>query len=202
MALLSHPLLRLTAILETNPSIRVYFRASGGLARLAIATSSAAAAMSTDHRDTQTTTPPVSPPPSTMGVHASTGKSASAEAGHGMGRGVLAQRRFGLMLSAVAAALEGGERVAKLEVMKFGALGGCAQALRVASEHEGGNGDGISTAESIGAAGAAALVLCRVVDDVDVRAHIARCVGGRGLASARTPEPIAMLRMPGPCFDQ
>lgn len=99
------------------------------------------------------------------------------------------------MLSAVAAALEGGERLAQQEVMRSGVLGGCAQALRITFGHE--RREDISTAESISAAGAAALVLCRMVDDVDVRAHIARCVGGRGLTRSRTQEPLAVLHMPG-----
>lgn len=159
IALLSHPLIRLTALLETSSTARVYLRASGGLARLTAAAVAAAAP--------STNSPPKTPStakfqtvnhsandsgphsavdePSRNAKHAAipTDQSFSIGGGNdgtniessddqvensvgGVGRN---WRRFGFLLSAVAAALEGGERLAQQEVWRSGLLERCAWVL-------------------------------------------------------------------------
>lgn len=81
--------------------------------------------------------------------------------------------RFASMLVAVSAGLKGGERLAQQEVFKSGLLGDpCADAMRRVVE-EGAEGRVAATAV-VAAAGAAALLLSRAIDDVSVRAHVAR----------------------------
>lgn len=76
---------------------------------------------------------------------------------------------FASMLAAVSAAVKGRERLAAHEVWKSGLLGRpCAQAMRIAFDGDKGG------AGAVAAAGAAALLVSRVVDDLSVRTHVAR----------------------------
>lgn len=180
----------LTSLLEDSSTARVYTRASGGLARLAGATATAAAATrypsdsSTDHPDkSETSIPAVLRPTSAAAIAANTG----VHGGDGGGCGdKLNERnaaaiasveeswlRFASMLRAVSAALRGGERLAQHEVLNSGLLDGpCSQALRtVVEDFE----EGVVAAAAMAtAAGAAALLLSRVIGDASVRIHVAR----------------------------
>lgn len=153
----------------------MYFRASGGLGRLAGATATAArcwddsieSAASSGCQQTNGTGSPASPPLS-AGVDFTGDGAGVASGGKTDARIATAQLEedratFALMLRTVSAALKGAERLAQQEVSKSGLLGApCAQAMRGA--RRGG----------AAAAGAAALLLSRVVDDVSVRTRVAR----------------------------
>lgn len=188
-ALQRHPLVRLTSILEDSPTARVYFRASGGLARLAGATSAAARcwdgsvnrAASADCQGTNETraAPARSPAANCTAAAASTeecgvvsgdrdGDSGDSDSPTAAARLEEDRATFASMLRAVAAALKGGERLAQIEVSKSGLLGApCYQSMRAVF-------DGARGGAAAAAAAAAVLLLSRVVDDVSVRAHVAR----------------------------
>lgn len=188
-----HSLSCLARILDANSTARVYFRASGGLARLAEATVASAdrrkdldaASPARNGGITSATTCPAA----RSGPSMSSKLSVSSDGGdmrHGdsqqQGIGVVDmedRRRFELMLEAVAAALKGGERVAQQDVLKAGLLDGpCARVLRDVLEGNYHNsaaaGGGAAGGKAVGAAGTAALILRRVVDDVDVCAQVAK----------------------------
>ncbi|CAM9996297.1 unnamed protein product [Ectocarpus sp. 13 AM-2016] len=183
-----HLLLRLASILEDNPTARVYFRASGGLARLTGATATAAAAAAGASRPDQdvgktNTRASTSSPLAVPQARGAEGMSADAiEDGGCDGDGDVPSGgvdggsdwvRFASMLVAVSAAIKGGERLAQQEVFKSGLLGDpCADAMRRAVE-EGAEGM-VATTGVVAAAGAAALLLSRAIDDVSVRAYVAR----------------------------
>ncbi|CAN0064567.1 unnamed protein product, partial [Ectocarpus sp. 4 AP-2014] len=186
-----HLLLRLTSILEDNPTARVYFRASGGLARLTRATATAAAAAaaaagaSRPDQDVSKTSTRASTSSSLVLPQARGAEGMSAGAiedggcdgdGDVPSGGVDGDKdpvRFASMLVAVSAAIKGGERLAQQEVFKSGLLGDpCADAMRRVVE-EGAEGMVASTG-AVAAAGAAALLLSRAIDDVSVRAYVAR----------------------------
>ncbi|CBN78096.1 conserved unknown protein [Ectocarpus siliculosus] len=183
-----HQLLRLASILEDNPTARVYFRASGGLARLSEATAAAAAAAagaSRPHQDVSKTSTraSTSSPLVLPQARGAEGMSVGAvEDGGGDGDGDVPSGgadsgkdpvRFASMLVAVSAAIKGGERLTQLEVFKSGLLGDpCADAMRRVVE-DGAEGM-VATTGVVAAAGAAALLMSRAIDDVSVRAYVAR----------------------------
>lgn len=184
-------LLRLTSLLDDNSTARVYLRASGGLARLAGATVTAATAAvahcpgdsGANHPDkNETSTTAVFSPNSTADVAFNNGGGSAGDDGScADGRNekivtdFIAEEGwlwFSLMLRAVSAALRGGERLAQQEVFKSGLLDGpCAQAMRPVVENV---QYGAATTAMGTAAGAAALLLSRIIDDVSVRGHVAR----------------------------
>lgn len=201
----SQALFCLADFLETNTKARVYFRASGGLARLAGITAAAATSATADSQknlsiDNPTRNKTVTPASTSIAapVRSSTSSGQAIVTGrcstngfdstgdsstrhgpteqHDAARVVVeGDRQLELMLRAVAAALEGGERLAQQEILKSGLLSGpCAQVLRKAREVDA-QEDSPEVSGWMGAAGAAALVLYRVADDDDVRAHVARC---------------------------
>lgn len=152
MGPLSNPLLRLTALLETSYTARIYLRASGGLTRLAVAAVASATPQSPladantgkVANQTATSAPPNEPVSLAAGVNRSLmAHNLSADDPSGQtvdgvksmcqdGKGRVGGRRFGMLLSAVAAALEGGERRAQQDVHRSGLLDGCALALQAA----------------------------------------------------------------------
>ncbi|CAM9363301.1 unnamed protein product [Ectocarpus fasciculatus] len=200
-----HLLLRLASILEDNPTARVYFRASGGLARLAAAAAATPAAASRPHQDDRKTNTSASTS-SPLGVPTASGaqgmSAGAVETGGGDGNGDVPSGhaegskhpvRFASMLVAVSAALKGGERLAQQEVFKSGLLGDpCADAMRSIVE-EGAEGIVVATAD-VSAAGAAALLLSRAIDDVSVRAYVARTTdllaGLVGIVGAGSMPPL------------
>lgn len=159
----------------------MYFRASGGLARLAGAAATAAccrddsSAASADCQAKNETRAPASPSlNSAAATFKNDGGVVGGDGGTRNARTAAVQLEeeratFASMLRAVSAALKGEERLAQHEVSKSGLLGApCAQAMRAVF-------DGVRRdAATAAAAGAAALLLSRVVDDVSVRAHVAR----------------------------
>ncbi|CAN0384762.1 unnamed protein product, partial [Ectocarpus sp. 8 AP-2014] len=181
-------LLRLASILEDNPTARVYFRASGGLARLTGATAAAATAAagaSRPHQDVSRTITPASTSsplvlPQARGAEGMSAGAVEDSSGDGDGDvpnggidGGKDPLRFASMLVAVSAAIKGGERLAQQEVFTSGLLGDpCADAMRRVLE-EGAEGM-VAAAGVVAAAGAAALLLSRAIDDVSVRAYVAR----------------------------
>eukprot|EP00752_Nemacystus_decipiens_P002264 g2145.t1 len=176
-ALQQHPLLRLTSILEDSPTARVYFRASGGLARLAGATATAShcwddslrSAAGADRRQDKpearasASTSPCSAAGSTEDGRGAASRddgderddrraAAAAAAAPRLGED---RATFALMLRAVSAALKGGERLAQTEVSKSGLLGApCARAMR--ATFNGVRGDEAEAAGAMGMGMAAA----------------------------------------------
>ncbi len=174
-ALQLHPLLRLTSLLDGNSSVRVYFRASGGLARLAGAAFAAAAATAacfphdagTGEEKRASTNPSRACRAST--IDGDDGGTRDKQSGVGAVGSEEELMHFASMLAAVSAAVKGRERLAAHEVWKSGLLGRpCAQAMRIAFDGDKGG------AGAVAAAGAAALLVSRVVDDLSVRTHVAR----------------------------
>lgn len=158
--MLSDPLLRLTRLLESSSTARVYLRASGGLARLAAAAAVATApttdstkVLSSDSTGVpkakgskyeilaeQKGSAPIIGVGSASDAESSEattgcvdGINGSRSAGHG-GVGGAGCRRFGALLSAVAAAMCGGERLAQQEVWRSGLLDRCGRALQAACD--------------------------------------------------------------------
>lgn len=197
------PLLLLRDTLERNPTVRVYFRASGGLARLAKATAAGAVRAATGGCQNEYS----NSRPSRNDIYSLAGISPvsleyTVNAGHaptsgfdGFGVGDTSQDHpkkqgafiagskswcsFELMLRAIAAALVGGERVAQQDVLQSGLLDGpCSRALQMPFKVDA-REDVTRIAEGGGIAGAAALVLRRVVDNTTVRGHMARYVPRR-----------------------
>lgn len=185
-------LLRLTSLLEDNSTARVYFRASGGLARLAGATVTAATAAAAAHcpsdsgadhpNKNEASTPAVLSPNSAAAAAVNNGGGRAGDDGccgdernENTATNVITEEGcswFSLMLCAVSAALRGGERLAQQEVFNSGLLDGpCAWAMRTVAEKV---EDSAATTAMATAAGAAALLLSRVIDDVSVRVHVAR----------------------------
>lgn len=190
-------LLRLTALLKEKPTARVYFRASGGLAQLAEATATVISSIVgpcdfSDAKPSITSPAPSKTPGSPRARNIANERSSSntscencSVGAHDISmtsHGAIATDKRGwqradLMLRAVAAALEGGERLAQQDVLKSGLLDGpCAWLLQNARHEHRIVGGPITVAEGVRATGAAVLVLCRVVDDVTVRTHMARWV--------------------------
>ena len=154
----------------------MYFRASGGLARLAGASAAAArcwdnsidcAASASRTEDTKEARASASPLPSSAAADSTEvggggGVVVSGDGGNGEDPRTAADARleedratFAAMLRAVSAALVGGERLAQVEVSKSGLLGApCARAMRAALDRV--RGDEAAVAEgTVGAAGAA-----------------------------------------------
>lgn len=193
-------LVRLSSILDDSPTARVYFRASGGLGRLAGATVTFSNAVIADRSDAGHSGASRSFEKDKKLSVAEIGLASTAAVAGGIDRAssdafnnhleedsngsgcaktkrtdVIEGRvgdlvRFGSMLRAVSVALKGGERLAQQEVFSSGLLGDpCARAIQVMYE-----GDQEGMAAAVAAAGAAALLLSRVVEDVSVRTHVAK----------------------------
>lgn len=158
VALLLHSLLRLTVLMENSPIARIYLRASGGLARLASAAADAAVNV-LDPGDIDKTRSDklgdapahgvapidacVTHAPSLKVKHSSSAELFSDRKYRGVygerdDRGFCStagDRRLELMMFAIAAALEGGERLAQQEVWRSGLLERCGQVLKDTRGH-------------------------------------------------------------------
>ncbi|CAN0135886.1 unnamed protein product, partial [Scytosiphon promiscuus] len=192
-------LLRLSSILEGSSTARVYLRASGGLGRLAAATVTAFAAIAANYSDTDDSgggslceteekasaaeIGPTSSAAAAGGAEcASTDTLNNPRAANSSGAGCSKSKptgviqecegdreRFASMLGAVSVALKGEERLAQQDVFHSGLLGDpCARAMQ--ARHEGDQEDSAKSS----AAGAAALLLSRVVEDVSIRTYVAK----------------------------
>lgn len=181
-ALRWHPLLDLASILEDDSTARVYFRASGGLARLAGATATAGRCCWGDYSASSADCEVKSETRASTAAIKDVGRAFGGGGGARDARAATDQLEeeratFASMLTAVSAALKGGERLAQHEVSKSGLLGApCAQAMRAVLDGVWGDAAATGTAGTAAAttAGAAAMLLSRVVDDESVRAHVAR----------------------------
>ena len=166
-------LLGLMDLLETSSNARVYFRASGGLAYLARVSAARCTAF-TERRDDPSS--PVETP--LVGLNrAHDGAKTVCLGDGGKIDGRQDANEIWLMLRTVAAALEGGERLAQHDVHMSGLLAEpCAQALRIKSDSGAGGDRSIKSfvPEGASVASAAVLVLRRAVDDPDVCMHVAK----------------------------
>lgn len=165
LEILLDPLLRLAALLEASSTARIYLRASGGLANLATAAAALTKAAMGSSAGTQkirecneintsntsmknrvsvATSEAASvsnPAPSESSKELSSHGSAGSDEidGTGVEKQNAPSRegigRLGGLLSAVAAAMTGGERLAQQDVLRSGLLDGCGLVLQAAGNY-------------------------------------------------------------------